>query len=131
MLKLKVKTTHTVTTDELEMVCDPPLTFEAVGNIGPHLWGELRDWSKGEYPMEEIVDFIPKLFVSVSQNGDTYPLTTPAQAKALKESVGDEFIADLIESYWNYEFTFFKKKRAASANSLKESDDSKADEPTP
>lgn len=129
-MKLKVNTTHTVTTEDLEIFCDPPLTFEAVGNIGPHLWGQLRDWHKGNYPPEDVVGFIPKLFVSVSQNGDTYPLTTPEDAKALEDAVGNEFLSDLVESYWNYEFDFFKKKRAASANSLSQSDDSKPSEPT-
>jgi hypothetical protein len=131
MLKLKVKTTHKVTTEELEIFCDPPLTFEAVGNIGPQLWDELRDWSNERYPPEKAVDFVPKLFVSVSQNGDTYPLATPEQAKALEDAVGGEFLSDLVENYWGYEFSFFKKKRAASANSLKGSGDSKADELTP
>jgi len=128
---LKVKTSLTVTTDELEVFCDPPLTFEAVGNIDPNLWSQLKAWSEKNYPLEQAVNFVPKLFVSVSQNGKAYPLTTEAAAEELRQAVGDPFLCDLIENYWNYEFNYFKKKRLVSASSSPASATGNGSELTP
>jgi hypothetical protein len=130
-MKLKVKTTYTVTTDDLEIFCDPPLTFEAVGRINDKTHTDLLTWSKDDYSPDRAISFIPSLFLSVAQNGTAYPLTTKAEAIALREATGDKFICDLVESFWNYDYTYFKKKRLGSANSLPASDDGSSPEPTP
>ena len=121
-MKLSVRTTHTVTTDDIDVYCDPPLIFEAVGNIDPQTQTRLADWHKANYPPEQAVAFIPKLFISVSQNGEVYPLTTEADAQALREAVGDTFLSDLVERFWTYELNFFKKKRNGSVNLLSASE---------
>jgi hypothetical protein len=127
----KVKTTLMVTTEELEVFCDPPLTFEAVGNIDPNLWSQLKEWSERDYPPGEAVNFVPRLFFSVSQNGKAYPLTTQAEAEELRQAVGDAFLCDLVENYWTYEYSYFKKKRLASASLLAEHATGNGSEPQP
>ena len=115
-MKLKVKTTHVVTTDDLEMFCDPPLTFEAIGNIDPHTREGLRVWYQNKYPTEQSLEFVPKIFLSVAQNGTAYPLVTDEDAKALQDALGDKFISHLVRAYWNYEAGYFEKKETASTS---------------
>ena len=131
MLNLTVKTTHVVTTDDLEIFCDPPLTFEAIGRINDKLHNELRAWANKNHPIGQTVKFVPQLFLNVSQNGNTYPLATDADAEALRGAVGDDFLHNLVESFWDYDFLFFRQKRLASANSLQTSAAGNGSEPTP
>lgn len=116
-MDLKVRTTHTVTTDDLELFCDPPLSFEAVGRVGPKLHNDLLTWSQAGYPAEQAPGLAAQLFLSVSQDGQSYPLNSPAAATELQNQVGDEFIRNLIEAFWDFEYRFFKQKRLASGNS--------------
>jgi hypothetical protein len=128
---LKVKTTHTLTTDDLEIFCDPPLTFESAGSMDPRTVQELREWYKNHCPNEQAVMFVPKIFLSVAQNGKAYPLTTQEDAMALQKAVGDKFISRLVNSYWNYEVGYFEKKQSGSVNSLTESSGNGTKEATP
>src|SRR3990170_7983871 len=111
MLNLSVRTTMQVTTDDLELYADPPLTFEAIGRVNDTLHRELAAWASAGYPAEQSVRFIPRLFLSVAQNWQSYPLTTADDAQALRATVGDEFLANLVEAFWDYEYNYFKKKR--------------------
>lgn len=121
MFNLKIQTTETITTDDLEIfVGELPLIFEAVGNIPGPLQDDLLTWSRADYPLPQTLQLVPRLFLSVSQNGDTYPLTSQAEAEALRAAVGEELLRDIVEGYWNYRYRFFKRKRLASANSLTE-----------
>jgi len=113
---LSVQTTMRVTADDLEIYADPPLTFEAIGRVNDTLHRELAAWASAGYPPDQTARFIPRLFLSVAQNGQSYPLATPDDAQALRDAVGDEFLANLVESFWDYEFSYFKKKRLASMN---------------
>jgi hypothetical protein len=115
-MKLSVRTTHILTTDDLRIFCDPPLTFEAIGSIDPHTRIELSAWHDSDYPAQQAVGFIPKLFLSVAQNGQSYPLTTDEDALALQDALGDKFISRLVNAYWDYEYRYFQKKELASAN---------------
>ncbi len=131
MLSLTVETTMVVSTDDLELYASPTLVFRTVGRVNDTLHRELAAWASAGYPAEQTARFIPRLFLSVSQNGQTYPLTTPDDAQALREAVGDEFLANLVESFWDYEFNYFKKKRLASANLSPQSTTGNGQEPTP
>lgn len=116
-MKLHIQTTQIVTTDDLEIYCgDLPLIFEAVGNISSGLHSDLLEWSQAERPAAGTVALVPRLFMSVSQNGDKYPLTGSAEAEAFREAVGDELLADIVEEFWNYRYRFFRRKRNGSAN---------------
>lgn len=115
-MKLKVKTTRTLTTDELEVYCEPVLTFEAVGNVDPQTHDALKTWAQAKYPADQAVNFVPKLFLSVAENGTSYPLNTEGAARELQAVVGDAFLAELVENFWNYDYFYFQKKQAASAN---------------
>lgn len=117
-MKLNIATTQTISTDDLEIYCgDTPLIFEAVGNINGALHSDLLAWSQADRPPTQTVALVPRLFLSVAQNGDTYPLTGPAEAEGLRQAVGDELLADIVEEFWNYRYRFFKRKRIASVNS--------------
>lgn len=120
MFKLRIKTTRTLTTKDLEVFCDPDLTFEAVGNIDPGTDGELREWAKAKYPPAEAVRFVPRLFLSVSQDGSAHPLDTEAGAEEFRQAVGDPFLCELVENFWNFDYFYFqnlKKNGISSANS--------------
>jgi hypothetical protein len=117
-MKLAIQTTQTISTDDLEIYCgEQPLVFEAVGNISGPLHSDLLAWNEAGRPAAGTVALVPRLFFSVSQNGDSYPLTSQAEAEALHEAVGDSLLADIVEEFWNYRYRFFKRKRIASANS--------------
>lgn len=117
MLNLTIKTTQTITTDDLEIfVGDAPLTFEAIGNISNSLHTDLLTWSRAGYPADQAAGFIPRLFVSVSQNGEKYDLTGQAAAVAFQEAVGDDLLKDIIEGYWDYRYRFFRKRQAGSVS---------------
>lgn len=119
--KLNIQTTEKVTTDDLEIfVGDLPLIFEAIGNITGDLQSDLLAWSQADYSVNQAIQLVPRLFKSVSQNGDTYPLTGQAEAEALHQAVGDDLLKELVEGYWNYRYRFFKRKRRASASSSTE-----------
>lgn len=118
MFDLTIQSTQIVSSDDLEIfVGEMPLIFEAVGNIGGALHGDLLAWSQADYPAAQTAAFVPRLFLSVSQNGIKYPLTGLAEAEALRQAVGDELLRDLVEGYWNYRYRFFKRKRSGSAPS--------------
>jgi len=130
-MKLNVKTTFTVNTDQLEIYCDPPLAFEAIGRIDDKTHRELVEWSKADYPAGQTLAFIPRLFLSVSQSGKSYPLSGEADAQALREATGDAFLVNLIEGFWNYEFRFFQRKLAASESSSTAQGAGRESEPQP
>lgn len=129
MLNLAIKTTFAVSTDDLGVFCDPPLTFQAIGRVNDTLHRELVAWGTAGYPADQTTRFIPRLFLSVAQNGVSYPLSTADDAQALREAVGDEFLANLVESFWDYEFSYFKKKRLASASLSPQSTNGSGQEP--
>lgn len=130
-MNLKAKTIRVVTTDDLELYCNPPLTFEASGRINDKLTAELQQWFKTGYDPAKTVEFIPQLFMSVSQNGDAYPLTTQADAEALREALGEGFLLDLVEAFWDYDYRFFARKRLVSANSSTAQGAGEANSPSP
>ena len=131
MLKLKIQTTRTVTTDDLRLYCDPPLTFGAVGHIPTTVNNALLDWADKGYDSTRAVEFVPRLFSSVAQNGTSYPLASKEDAAALREAVGDVFLRDLVEGFWNYDYRFFHLKRLVSENSLPDLTTTNGSEPTP
>lgn len=128
---LKAKTTRIVTTDDLELYCDPPLVFEASGRINDKLTAELKEWYQNGYDPQITLKFIPQLFLSVSQNGETFPIRSQADAEALREALGDGFLLDLVEAFWDYDYRFFTQRRAASANSSTERGDGSENKPSP
>jgi len=136
-MKLTVRTTHTLTTNDLRVFCDPPLTFEAVGSIDPRTRIELSAWHDSDYPSGQAVSFIPKLFLSVAQNdsdgpmGPAYPLTTDEDARALQDALGDRFISRLVNAYWDYEYKYFQKKELASVSLSPELGTGNGSGPTP
>ena len=122
-MKLSIKTTHILTTEQLEIYCDPPLTFEVVGSIDPHTRKKLGSWYEADYPTNRAVEFIPSLFITVAQNGIAYPLKTVEDAAAFQEAVGDVFLSRLVERTWAYDINQFKKKQVGSISLSKDSDD--------
>jgi hypothetical protein len=130
LLNLSIRTTMTVTTDDLEIYADPTLTFTSVGRVNDKLHRELAAWSTAGYPAQQTVEFIPRLFMSMSINGDTHPLATGDDVQELRQAVGDEFLANLVESFWDYEYNYFKKKRSVSVSLSPESGTGNGSEPT-
>jgi hypothetical protein len=123
-MQLSVKTVRTISTDDLNIFCEPPLLFEARGYIAPELGGDLLEWEAGGYAAERAAELLPRLFLSVAQEGIRYPLSTKADALALRDAIeaanpgyGDIFLSTLLDGYWNEHYRFFGRKRLASASS--------------
>jgi hypothetical protein len=123
-MKLTVKTIRTISTDDLSIFCEPPLTFEVRGYIAPELGSDLLEWEQGGYSIERAAELLPRLFISVSQNEEHYSLATKTDALALRDAIeaanpgyGDTFLATLLDGYWNEHYRFFGRKRLASVNS--------------
>lgn len=128
----KIQSTLQVTTDDLEVyVGEEPLRFEAIANIPNGLNTELLEWSKVGYPANQAVKLVPKLFLSVSQNGTSYPLSTQKEVEAFRAEVGDELTAEIVEGYWEYRFRYFKKKRIGLDTSSPMPLSTDVNEPTP
>lgn len=130
-MKLKAKVTRTITTDDLEIYCDPPLTFEASGRINDKLTAELKQWYQNGYDPQKTLDLIPQLFLNVSQDGQTYPLESRGDAEALQEALGAGFLVDLVEAFWDYDFRFFQKRLSGSVRSLTALGSGDTSEPSP
>lgn len=136
-MKLSVQTTRTITTDELRLFCEPALTFRVKGFISPVLAKDLAEW-ENTYEGERAAELISGLFVSVSQGGYEFPLTTKSDVLAFKEAIeesnpggGDGFLSTLLESYLNEHYRFFRNRLLELGNSLPVSDSGKVKEPTP
>lgn len=137
-MKLSVQTTREVSTDSLNIFCDPPLIFKSRGFIAPGLFNEISEWEKKGHDEKLAVGYISRLFVSFSQNGETFPLTTKEDAMALREAIeesnpggADGFLSTLIEAYLNEHYRFFRNRLAVSESSLPVSSNGKVKEPTP
>jgi hypothetical protein len=135
-MKLTIQTTRTITTDELHLFCEPPLTFRVKGFIDPALAKELAQW-ENTYSGERAAELISQLFVSFSHAGDSYPLDNKSAVLAFKDAIeegnpggGEGFLSTLLESYLNEHYRFFRQKLLALENSSQASNNGKVKEAT-
>lgn len=131
MLNLTINTTRKVSTAEMRMACDPPLYFQVRAYFGVEISQQMVNWQQaGARDAVGAADILSQVFLSVSQNGDSYSLTTPANVLALREAVeanspgeGDGFLCALLENFVSNHYAFFTKAENGSAPSSPHSDD--------
>lgn len=125
-MKLSVQTTRTITTDDMRIFCEPPLTFEGIGYFSPSFVNDLAEWEKNPDD-DRAIKFVSRIFLSVSQNGARYPLSTEADVLALRDAIeeinpgnGNNFLATIVEEYTRAHYRFFRNKFADLENSSQE-----------
>lgn len=114
-MELVFNPTRKVTTAELFITCEPPLEFTVKVSIPRSLRLLMSEFSRGDYgDMEQAKQIIARSFVSVTQNGQTYPLDSPEAAEALRVAIGDDAILAVAGGFVDNHYTFFTRDRTDS-----------------
>lgn len=116
MLKLKINTTRQITSNDLRIACDPPLLFEVRSFIAPDLVDKIADWERAGSKDANIgAALVAQVFVSVTQDGETYPLTSLSDVGALQETIeaaspgqAGGFICAMLEGFTANHYRFFR-----------------------
>lgn len=127
-MDLLVKTVRTISTDELNIYCEPPLVFSARGYITRAINEQLLAWDLAGRPISLTLGLLPQLFFSVSVDTQVFPILSQVDSEALRQAIetanpggGDEFLTALVDGYWVNHYRFFTRRRPASANLLADS----------
>lgn len=137
MLKLRINATRQISTTDLRIAWEPPLFFEVRTYIGADLNGKMADWEQaGSSNAGTAAGLIAECFVAVSQDGQSYPLTTQADVLALRDTIeeaapgqGDMYLCAILEGFIREHYSFFRRgERSASATSSPVSENGKAPE---
>lgn len=126
MMKLTIHTTRQISSADLRLAIDPPLSFEIRSYISYDLNLRLAEWQNaGRNNASEAAALINQLFVSVGQNGHLYPLNSPEAVNALRETIeatnpgeGDNFLIAMLNGFVINHYNFFSIERNGSAPSL-------------
>lgn len=110
-IKLEYNPVYQFTTADYGDATDPPLTFEAHTNPGP-VWRDLiGSWvlDLDAQNLEKAIETVGEAIISVSQNGNRYPVGNREGAWALHAAIeksnpgqGDTFIVALALGHYNH-----------------------------
>lgn len=136
MIKLGNVTTRKVTSGDLKIACNPPLVFEIKTVFPRPVLREAAKWqTDGSSDAGIAATLASRLFVSVSQNGDRYPLGSQEAIEQLRLAIedqvpgsGDDFICSLLEGFINDHYDFFTKELTGSETLLPPVDDGEKQE---
>lgn len=113
MIKINYKPTYSFTSlDIFDYADTDPITYEAHARQSPEWAALCRDWVRdGAEDVSRALEIVGLAFVSVSQDGQRYPLDGLNGAEALRAAVeadnpgyGDQFIKHLALAHYNYHF---------------------------
>lgn len=104
-----------VTSKDLGLACDPPLTFEIKTALPRPTATMALGWQQGgSGDVNVALEIIGRMFVSVGQAGQRYPLTGRDNVEALRLAIeestpgaGDDFILSLANRGINNHYDFF------------------------
>jgi hypothetical protein len=132
-MKLLVKVTRILTTDDLDLTCDPPLSFEVTGNVEPSIFKAVQEWEAAGFELERCAELVGRVFISVTQDGQTYSLNGKAAALALYEAIEEsnpgaayQFMVRLLENFIQNHLRFFVSRRSGSPPSAPPSENGSA-----
>jgi hypothetical protein len=91
---------------------EPPILYEAHSRQSPEWAALCREWLRdGAEDASRALEIVGRAIVSVSQNGEKFPLAGREGAEALREAIeanspgyGDTFIKHLAIGHYNYHF---------------------------
>lgn len=113
-MKIKYNPVRIISTADLFIACDPPIQFEVKVRLTPSWAIKSRDWDDSpDSDIEIAMELMADAFVSVSQDGDIYPLNTVEAVKGLRDSIesdnpeyGNDFIKIIVEMFSSNHFRF-------------------------
>ena len=128
-MQIKYNPIRTITTADLFIACDPPITFDVKARLSPAWAIKSREWEESDSPdIDTAIELMSESFVSVAQDNETFPLTSIKAVQSLRDSIeqdnegyGDEFIIHLVEMFSNNHFRFLALASAKSAKLLRPS----------
>lgn len=112
-MKLAYKPTYKFTSlDIFDAADSDPITYEAHARQSGEWAALYQEWSKSDYEdTDRALDLIGLALVSVSQNGERWPINGREGAEALRAAVeadnpgyGDLFIKHLAIGHYNFHF---------------------------
>ena len=133
MIKLIYNPTYTFTNRDIFDASDSEITYEAWSRQTPD-WAKLAlEWKEDEgQDVERALELVAMGIVSVSQNGERYPLGGREGAEALRDAIeeqnpgqGDTFIKHLAWGHNSYHFRRLRDLVGNSAAPSPESSDGK------
>lgn len=140
MLNLKINTTRRISTADMRLALDPPLYFEVKTYINAALNSRMADWEEAglSRDTETAAEIISQVFISVIQDTVAYPLTTKADALALRDAIeeagpglGDEYLAAILTGFIGNHYRFFMTVPPASVSLSPELDTGNSNGNTP
>lgn len=113
MIKLNYNPTYTFSSvDVFDYADTEPITYEAHARQSSEWAAMCREWvADGAVDVERALDIVGLAIVSVSQNGERFPLAGRAGAEALRAAIeesnpghGDTFIRHLALGHYSLHF---------------------------
>ena len=113
MIKISYQPTYTFTSlDVFDYADSEPITYEAHARQSAEWAALCQAWLKAGFEdVEQAIQIVGLAIVSVSQNGERYPISGIDGARALRDAVeagnpgcGDAFIKHLALGHYNYHF---------------------------
>jgi hypothetical protein len=122
-MKIIYNPTRTITTGDLFIACDPPMSFEVKSRLSADWATKHLAWeADGSEDITIALDLVSTGFLAVSQNGERYDLNSIEAAEALREAIeggnegeGDTFICDIVSSLAHNHYSFLARNSANSA----------------
>jgi len=121
-VNITINITRVLTTADLWMTCDPVVEFEVRTKMTPEWARRIQVWEQETHPgLDEALELIGQSFVSVSQNGERYPLGSREAATELMNAVeasspgnGEQFMIDLLAGFAANHYSFLAKNLTPS-----------------
>ncbi len=115
--------TRTITTADLFIACDPPMTFEVKAQLSTDWVRSHIAWEEsGTEDMKTAIDLVSSSFLSVAQDGNKYPLDTIDAVQDLINAIEDNnkgqgnlFVCDILTKFTHNHYSFLTRSSANSA----------------
>lgn len=128
-MKIIYNPSRTITTGDLFIACDPPMSFEVKSRLTSDWATKHLAWeAAGSEDITIALELVSTGFLAVAQNGERYDLNSIEAAKALREAIegqnegeGNTFICDIVSSFAHNHYSFLARNSADSARLLEQS----------
>ncbi len=128
-MKIKYNPTRIITTADMFIACDPPITFEVKVRISPDWARRLGEWEDAkDQDINIAMQLMSETFISVSQDGEAFLLSDIKSVQELRDSIeqdnkgyGNEFITQIVEMFGTNHFRFLALASQRSTELLRPS----------
>lgn len=133
-MNITINITRVLTTADLWMACDPVVEFEVRSRMTPDWARRVTVLEQENQPdVETALELIGEAFVSISQNGERYPLNSKEAATELMSAVeagnpgsGEQFMVELCLGFASNHYNFLAKNSTTSGRRSQPSNGTKA-----